>query len=127
MKTLSFLLFCSILFFSCSKKIEQNPTIGQSVIIQNLEIAQFDFDYKLDFDGAKIACNNLGYGWRLPNKTELNTLQLNRDKISSFKGIDYWSSTDVDTYTAWSQNIINSIQVTSNKSNSFSVRAVRAF
>ena len=127
MKTVSFLLLCSFLNFSCSKKTEPNSTIGQSIIIQNLEIAQFDFEYKLDFDAAKIACNNLGNGWRLPNKVELNTLQLNRDKISNFKGLDYWSSTEVDIYTAWSQNIINSIQSNSNKSNSFSVRAVRAF
>jgi len=127
MKPIILFLLSTSLFFSCSKKTEPNSTIGQSIIIQNLEIAQFDFEYKLDFNAAKIACNNLGNGWRLPNKVELNTLQLNRDKISNFKGLDYWSSTEVDTYTAWSQNIINSIQVTSNKSNSFSVRAVRAF
>ena len=125
MKKLSLLLLSSSLFLSCSKKSVPNPIIGQSITIQNLEVAQFDLDYKLDFDGAKIACINLGAGWHLPNKTELNVLMLNRDVIGNFKSIDYWSSTDVDLYNGWSENIINGIQSIVVKSNYFSVRAVK--
>ncbi len=44
----------------------------------------------MNWDDAKEACENLGDGWRLPTKDELNILYKNKDKIGvaeiSYKG-----------------------------------------
>jgi hypothetical protein len=69
------------------KKFE-NSKIG------NLEIALNDFPNLMTREEAIIACSNLGNGWRLPNKDELNVLYQNRYKIGGFKDFHfYWSST----------------------------------
>ena len=101
--------------------------IGKSIKIGNLEVAEKDFPKLMNWEDAKEACENLGRGWRLPTKEELNTLYLNKDKIGGFGGTIYWSSTEFDFGSAWGQNFWIGGQSTNSKNYAGYVRAVRAF
>ena len=81
----------------------------------------------MNWDSAKIACERLGSRWRLPNKDEFNILYINKDKIGGFTNIYYWSSTEDYYNFVWSQNFLNGVQVSLNKSYPYYVRAIRAF
>ena len=70
--------------------------IGKTIKINNLEIAQYDFPYNTDWVSAKNSCRNMGDGWRLPTRSELNILYQNKIKIGNFKNNNYWSSTVFD-------------------------------
>jgi hypothetical protein len=82
----------------------------------------------MNWNDAKEACAELGDGWRLPTKDELNILYHNKDKIGGFAGYIYWSSTEYDYGSlAWLQNFVTGDQANVNKTSAFYVRAVRAF
>ena len=82
---------------------------------------------------AADICANLTLGgysdWFLPSKDELNEMYLNQDAIGGFADDDYWSSTEVDSSLAWSQDFSNGFQFIYlvKDYGSASVRAVRAF
>ena len=58
--------------------------IGKPIKIGNIEVAQYNFPKKMDWNDAKKACARLGAGWRLPTKDELNLLYQKKDKIGGF-------------------------------------------
>mgnify|MGYP000504039235 CR=1 FL=1 len=62
--------------------------IGKPIKIGNIEVAQYDFPVKMNWEDAKKACEALGDGWRLPTLFELNILYKNKVKIGGF--IDGW-------------------------------------
>ena len=81
---------------------------------------------------AARICGDLvlnGYSdWYLPSKDELNQLYLNRVAIGGFADYYYWSSTESDFFGAWSFLFsTGTADYTTNKDNTFYVRAVRAF
>ncbi|MDP5126275.1 MAG: DUF1566 domain-containing protein, partial [Algoriphagus sp.] len=89
-------------------------------------------------DGAAFAatvCNEYSvtvggvtYGdWYLPSKHELNLLYLQKTVVDGFAGINYWSSTEGGSDTAWFQSFFNSYQGNGGKTNTYYVRAIRAF
>ena len=73
--------------------------------------------------------------WFLPSKDELNQMYLNIGQgnalglgnIGGFAVDNYWSSTEDDTFRAWSQFFYNGDQFNYYKDYNFRVRAVRAF
>ncbi|MHC6203526.1 leucine-rich repeat protein [Breznakiellaceae bacterium SP9] len=75
--------------------------------------------------------NTGGYSdWFLPSKDELHLMYLNLSlrALGSFKDGWYWSSLEyTNNDYAWHQNFSNGEQSYSSKSNSYNVRAVRAF
>jgi hypothetical protein len=73
------------------------------------------------------ACADLGDGWRLPTKDELNLLYKNKEKIGGFANNYYWSSTEVDNNYAWFQYFGSGFQKANYKSATNYVRAVRVF
>jgi len=79
---------------------------------------------------AKL-CNDLTVGgyndWFLPSKDELDKLYTNKVAIGGFAGYYYWSSSEGTASTAWYQNFSNGNQGTNYKTNTYRVRAVRAF
>lgn len=85
-----------------SKNLITNSIIGRPYRIGNLEIAQFDFADLMNWDDAYKACSNLGNGWRLPNRNEIEVLYNNLEKIDCMQ-INYWSSYTLDR-SAWFQN-----------------------
>ena len=62
-----------------------------TIKIGNLEIMTEDLG-RMDWMEATKACADLGDGWRLPTKDELNILYENKDKIGGFAYTYYWSS-----------------------------------
>jgi hypothetical protein len=75
---------------------------GQSVLIcQTRDLG------KMDWADAVAACRNLGNGWRLPTKDELESMYVNlhRKRRGGFEEDYYWSSTDQgDETDVWDQN-----------------------
>jgi len=97
-------------------------------------------------DAVSTAQNFKGGGftdWRLPDKGELDLMYQNRTVLGGFLNAGYWSSTEYSTTTAWIQNFstenityyFNASIYTIHpgdqdwlyKSDSYRVRAVRAF
>jgi hypothetical protein len=80
---------------------------------------------------AARICGDLvlnGYSdWYLPSKDELNKLYLNRTAIGGFAAAFYWSSSEYGSSSAWPQAFGNGYQSYDGKSNTYYVRAVRAF
>ena len=87
----------------------------------------------MNWDDAKRACANLGRGWRLPTKDELNILYQNRDKIGGDPNESYISSTESDRgfkkAFAWSQRFRDGEKVEGYKDTNWNyhVRAIRTF
>ena len=124
MKTLFFIPFlfmCSMVIGQSSKQI-----IGTPYRLSNIKVAQYDFPEKMSWYDAEKACADLGDGWRLPTKYELDFMYDNRRKIGGFGDYLYWSSTEKDAGDAWRQNFINGAQFYSDKDDFYVVRAVRS-
>ncbi len=88
-----------------TEKIEEtsNPIIGNTIKIENIEIAEKDFPEKMNWEDAKKACEKLGEGWRLPTKNELKILFRKKDKIGGLSDCYYWSSSEYGDDKAWAQ------------------------
>jgi len=114
----------------------RHTIIGTPVRIGNLEIAEHDFPDKMTWDEAKKACSELGQDWRLPTKSELYFMYLNKNKLEGIvsdythgeKGfIFYWSSTESDKDRAYYLGFFGGFQDYGFKVNAFIVRAVRTY
>ena len=123
MKTLIFIPF----FFICSIVMAQSTNIiGTPFKLGYFEVAQDDFPNRMEWNDAIKACSELGNGWRLPTKYELNYLYIYRGKIGRFANNDYWSSTEEDMDNAWRQYFNGGSQALLFKVRGFAnVRAVR--
>jgi len=113
--------------FSTSYK---QKVIGTTIMINNLEVAQFDFAQLMDWDLAKLACEALGDDWRLPTKKELNVLHRNQSKVwgSEIHGYGIWSSTEeFSNKMAWILGVRDGNLKTIYKGKNAKVRAVRSF
>ena len=80
---------------------------------------------------AARLCGDLDIGgysdWYLPSKDELNKLYLNKIDIGEFISAAYWSSSESDSMSAWSQNFDSGFQGTPDKTTLCPIRAVRSF
>ena len=102
-----------------------NKVIGTPIKIGKLEVAQNDFPNPFNWDDAKKACAELGDGWRLPTKDELNILFKNKVKIGGFSSNHYLSSNDGDEGLAWDQTFDDGYQDFADMNDDCNVRAVR--
>jgi len=78
---------------------------------------------------AKL-CRDLGAGWFLPSRGELNLMYTNlKDKgdLGGFAADIYWSSAESGNFFVWSQDFNGGNQTFSNKVFNLHVRAARAF
>ena len=101
-----------------------NPITGDE-----LQVANQDFSDEMTWEEAKRACNELGSGWRLPNKQELKEIyeQLHEKGQGNFKAAYYWSSTEYGFDYAWLFTFANGdANSSSGKNLAYYVRAVRA-
>jgi hypothetical protein len=79
-------------------------------------------------DAYATTVNGVVYGdWFLPAKGELNQMYINRVAIGGLASGFYWSSSEKDGSLAWSQESSNGTQNSDNKTDTYSVRPVRAF
>jgi hypothetical protein len=81
---------------------------------------------------AARLCGDLVLGgfsdWYLPSKDELYKLMLNQNSIDMIYNGNYWSSSEIDGFNAWSENFdFPGPQYASNKNAANFVRAVRSF
>jgi clan AA aspartic protease (TIGR02281 family) len=117
--------------FSNNRGIETNhPVVGKPIILGNLEVAERDFPYTMDWDHAMLASTSLGDNWRLPTKEELDYLYKNKEMVGGFKDVYYWSSTEYDSRVAWVQffyTLHDGPQYSNYKFGKYHVRAVRFF
>ena len=92
-----------------------------------LEAKATDEINSLSWSDAVTAASAYGSGWHLPAKTELKVLNEQKNVVGGFANDDYWSSTALDSNSAWIQGFVNGDQDRYNKYSKLSVRAVRAF
>ena len=120
-------LLIVILLVSCTDSYTPEQIIGTPIKIGNFEVAKNDFPKKMTWYKAKKACTDLGKGWRLPTKDELNLMFENKDIIDGFSNYYYWSSTEMSNYGAWGQSFNFGYQNDYGKHDYSYVRAVRSF
>ena len=85
--------------------MDPKEILGVTIKFQNLEISANDFPERMDWNSAEKLCQELGEGWRLPTKKELQLLFNNQEEIGGFTRLDYWSSTEgTDAEFAWYKN-----------------------
>jgi hypothetical protein len=101
------------------------PIIGTTIKINNFEVAQYDLPKKLNYIDAKDGCKDLGEGWRLPTKDELNILYINKNELGNFTDNNYWSISTNNGSGAWSQNFFTSFQNLILISYSYNVRCIK--
>lgn len=90
----STLLAKSKIIIDTNKDHQVNDTIRKGIskanksiefiTIDQLDIATKDLGF-FDSKQAKLACQKLGDGWRLPNEDELNVIYEQNDKLGTFK------------------------------------------
>lgn len=119
--------------------IRYNPKTNKYTSFKWTALQGFNFEVypndlpKMNWEAATKACAELGDGWRLPTKDELNLIYKNKDDIGGFSVSavlysDYWSSTEYNSsYGAWLQYFGNGLQDFNNKDGRYNVRAVRTF
>ena len=110
--------------------MEYSKIIGKkTIILDALEIAQFDFPSVMNFDDAAMACNDLGEGWRVPTRDELDIIFKNINIVTNIKKRkNYWSSEEHDTNKgfAYGRDFMEAnSSIFGTKKASFLVRAVR--
>ena len=70
-------------------------------VLGNLEIADNDFPVRMSWFDAKLACSELGEGWRLPTMDEFDFIYRNTNQIG---GGGFWSGPNLqDSY--WCSNV----------------------
>jgi hypothetical protein len=122
------LLFIGLTIGLISYSQSASP-VGNPMKVGKLEIAQNDFANTMSWDDAVKVCADLGNGWRLPTKLELNELydffKDDKANIGNFKNDNYWSSTGTNDGFAWDQYLNSGQSDYSSKLNKDLVRAVR--
>ena len=111
-------------------KINEKKTSFPTVKIGNLEVMTEHLG-EMKWAEAMKVCADLGDGWRLPTKRELNILYENKGKIWVYTMPcgDHWSSTwTTISATAWYQDLLSGYQSNWHYSNTIKCAlAVRAF
>jgi hypothetical protein len=87
----------------------------------NIEIASSDNEILANWEDANAFCASLGTGWRLPTKSELNSIYLSDEKRAN---AIYWSASSSGGI-AWVQNLGSGKQYCNNVENVNYVRPVR--
>jgi hypothetical protein len=109
MKKLCFFPLFFVFYFSFAQ--ESKDIIGNPIKLDSILIAQNDFPKSKSWANAKKACSDLGEGWRLPTKDELNILYKNKERIGGFiSNRVYWSSTEDEKGSAWFQVFLSGFQ-----------------
>ena len=113
-----------LLFFNLFAAVSQ--IIGTTYKLDSIEIAQYDLPTEVTWYNAKRECKELGKGWRLPTKEELDKMYNNKDLIGNFVNNNYWSSTEYDSRYAWMQVFIHRSIAISLKEGHINARAVKS-
>jgi hypothetical protein len=116
-------ILTTLLFFITFTAVSQ--IVGTAYKLDSIEIAQFDLPDEVTWYNAKRECKELGKGWRLPTKGELEKIYNNRDLIGNFVSTNYWSSSSFSSEYAWMQVFAHKLIAISLKEGHLNARAVR--
>ena len=114
----------TLLFLSSFTSASQ--IVGTTYKLDSIEIAQFDLPTEVTWYNAKRECKELGKGWRLPTKDELDRMYNNKDLIGNFVNTNYWSSTEYNSEYAWMQVFIHKSIAITLKEGHINARAVKS-
>jgi len=104
--------------------MKREPIVLEQTL--KFEVDQHDLPEAMTWKEAKQTFADLGDGWRLPTKDELNLMYINRVAIGGFANYYYWSSTEYNNYNAWRQHFNNGKQGYCSKDCAYlNVRVVR--
>jgi len=118
------LILTIILFFSSFQSVSQ--IIGTTYKLDSIEIAQYDLPTEVTWYNAKRECKELGKGWRLPTKDELDKIYNSKDLIGNFFNTNYWSSTEYNSDYAWMQVFTHKLIAITLKEGHINARAVKS-
>jgi len=112
--------------------LQRSRESGSRVSMQHgLIVAKENLSGSVNWTDAYGACEQLeenGFNdWHLPDKDELNRVCLSRALIGGFSDDRYWSSTEYDQKSAFSQQFLNGLQEVVPKTELLMVRPVRTF
>ncbi|MCX7084938.1 MAG: DUF1566 domain-containing protein [Methylococcales bacterium] len=116
-----------------SYKVGESGPLGGKVYFidetgqHGLEAKTADELNSATWNDAVTAASAYNADWHLPTITELKLLYEQRNSVGGFTKDDYWSSTELDSNSAWIQGFLNGDQDRYNKYSKLKVRAVRAF
>ena len=113
-----------LLFFNSFTFVSQ--IIGTTYKLDSIEIAQYDLPTEVTWYNAKRECKELGKGWRLPTKEELDKLYNNKDLIGNFVNTNYWSSTEYNSSYIWMQVFTHGFIAITLKEGYINARAVKS-
>ncbi len=91
----------------------------------NFEVYPQDLIGYFTWGEAVKLVEELGKGWRMPTKDELNQMYLERKEIGGFEADYYWSSSEYNDEYAWYQLFISGAQRSDYKAYRYMVRPVR--
>jgi len=121
-------VFLSTFLTSLQDYTDSNSIIGNPIKIGNLLVSENSFDYNnmdVTWNLVNAVCKNLGNGWRLPTKDELNILFKNNRKLLpknsiniQWRGESFWSSSEIDYDEVWVQNLYTGKKYIASKHNS---------
>jgi len=120
LKTILIILLFFITFTSVSQ------IIGTTYKLDSIEIAQYDLPTEVTWYEAKKECKELGKGWRLPTKYELDKMYDNKDLIGNFVNTNYWSSTEYNSDYVWMQVFTHKLIAITLKEGHINARAVKS-
>jgi len=120
LKTILIILLFFITFTSVSQ------IIGTTYKLDSIEIAQYDLPTEVTWYDAKKECKELGKGWRLPTKYELDKMYDNKDLIGNFINTNYWSSTEYNSDYVWMQVFTHKLIAITLKEGHINARAVKS-
>jgi hypothetical protein len=81
--------------------MKREPIVLEQTL--KFEVDQHDLPKAMTWKEAKQTFAELGDGWRLPTKDELNLMYINKVVIGGFANDNYWSSTEFNNFNAWFQ------------------------
>jgi hypothetical protein len=119
----SIIILTILLFFITFSSVSQ--IIGTTYKLDSIEIAEYDLPTEVTWYNAKRECKELGKGWRLPTKDELDKMYDNKDLIGNFVNTNYWSSTEYSSDYAWMQVFTHKSIAITLKESYINARAVK--
>ncbi len=119
----SSLILNILLFFITFTSVSQ--IIGATYKLDSIEIAQYDLPTEVTWYNAKRECKELGKGWRLPTKDELEKMYVNKDLIGNFVNTNYWSSIEYNSDYVCMQVFTHKLIAITLKEGHINARAVK--